>query len=235
VAADLSAVGAVGGVGGTVEPAIRPLAGPDLSWSAKATSVAEIVRALARIWTEAPPTAIGPDGEPHVVARTSVLNLVTVARRPELADRALATFTSLTGRHPSRSIVVVTVDPDGPRSLRADITAQCTLPRHGGTAMCFETVVVVAGGDAGAHIASIIPPLLIHDLPVALWWLGDVPFGRTDFEQLTGRALETDRLVVDGSAWSGDGTAGVGRLGAILDAMPIAVSDFALMRQSRWR
>ena len=216
-------------------PAIAFASRPDLSWSARATGVAGIEQALARIWSEAPDTAVGPDGEPHVVARTSVLNLVTVARRPELADRALDTFTALTGRHPSRSILIVTVDPDGPRQLWADVTARCLLPTAGRAAICTETIIVTAGGDAGSHLASIIPPLLVHDLPVALWWPGDVPFGRHDFEQLVGRALETDRLVVDGSGWSGDGMAGIRRLGAILDTGPIAVSDFALMRQSRWR
>ena len=216
-------------------PAIAFASRPDLSWSARATGVAGIEQALARIWSEAPDTAIGPDGEPHVVARTSVLNLVTVARRPELADRALDTFTALTGRHPSRSILIVTVDPDGPRQLWANVTARCLLPTAGRAAICTETIIVTAGGDAGSHLASIIPPLLVHDLPVALWWPGDVPFGRHDFQQLVGRALETDRLVVDGSGWSGDGMAGIRRLGAILDTGPIAVSDFALMRQSRWR
>jgi len=219
----------------TAAPAIAFESRPDLSWSARATGVAGIEQALARIWSEAPDTAVGPDGEPHVVARTSVLNLVTVARRPELADRALDTFMALTGRHPSRSILIVTVDPDGPRQLWADVTARCLLPTAGRAAICTETIIVTAGGDAGSHLASIIPPLLVHDLPVALWWPGDVPFGRHDFQQLVGRALETDRLVVDGSGWSGDGTAGIQRLGAILDTRSIAVSDFALMRQSRWR
>ena len=217
------------------DPAIAFTTQPDLAWSARATSVAGIEQALARIWSEAPGTAVGADGEPHVVARASVLNLVTVARQPELAARALDTFTALTGRHPSRSILVVTIDPDGPRRLWADVTARCLMPTEGRTSVCTETIIVTAGGEAGSHLASIIPPLLVHDLPVTLWWTGDVPFDRHDFRQLVGRALETDRLVVDGSGWSGDGLAGVRRLGAIIGTTSLAVSDFALMRQSRWR
>ena len=45
----------------------------------------------------------------------------------------------------------------------------------------------------------------------------------------------SDRLVVDGSGWSGDGLA---RLRTMADRAArggLAVSDFALVRQSRWR
>ena len=44
-----------------------------------------------------------------------------------------------------------------------------------------------------------------------------------------------DRLVVDGSGWSGDGLDRLGELAAIVAAGRIAVFDFALARQSRWR
>ena len=50
----------------------------------------------------------------------------------------------------------------------------------------------------------------------------------------------SDRLVVDGSAWSGDGLDRLGALSEIvaqrnLGGRDVAVSDFAMLRQSRWR
>jgi hypothetical protein len=49
-----------------------------------------------------------------------------------------------------------------------------------------------------------------------------------------------DRLVVDGSAWSGDGLDRLGTLSKIVASRNlgdgrVAVSDFAMLRQSRWR
>ena len=76
------------------------------------------------------------------------------------------------------------------------------LPRQGAPETCAELVFATAGGETGGHLGAIVAPLLIHDLPVALWWPGDPPFGTRLADDLIGMA---DRLVVDGSRWSGDG------------------------------
>jgi glucose-6-phosphate dehydrogenase assembly protein OpcA len=59
-----------------------------------------------------------------------------------------------------------------------------------------------------------------------------VPFASDACERLLGLA---DRLVVDGSSWSGDGLARLRGMVALLDRRDLQVSDFALLRQSRWR
>src|SRR4051812_24496088 len=76
-------------------------------WSSRAHSLDEIQRELGRIWAR-PPGSVpgGEDGERHVAARTSVLNLVVLARRPEIGTRAASTITQLTGRHPSRTLII---------------------------------------------------------------------------------------------------------------------------------
>jgi glucose-6-phosphate dehydrogenase assembly protein OpcA len=194
-----------------------------------------VEEALAAIWRAAPTTAIGADGEEHVVARASVLNLVAVSHARELAERAEADFAALAGRHPSRTILIEVRDPDGPRRIDADVLARCFLPQDAGSVVCTETIRVVVGGEAGHHLASIVPQLVVHDLPVTLWWAGDVPFEAADFHAVARAAVSADRLVVDGGAWRDDGLAGVRRLGQVLAETPVAISDFALMRQSRWR
>ena len=117
------------------------------------------------------------DGEPgrHVAARTSVMNLVVVARRPELAERCAATIQALTGRHPSRTIVIQSADPDGPSWLDARVEAHCILPREDAPETCAETIHVTCGGEAGRHLAAIATPLIVHDLPVTVWWPGEPP------------------------------------------------------------
>lgn len=207
---------------------------PELRWSSRSRTIAGIEAELARIWASTSRTVEQPDGsvERHVAARTSVLNLVVVARRPEIAERAVAAIRGLTARHPSRTLVLATADPDGPGRIDARIEAACVLPRAEAAEMCSESIFLTAGGETGRHFAAIVAPLLIHDLPVTVWWPGDPPLGAMATHELLGMA---DRLVVDGSAWSGDGLDRLGML-ATLDLDPrLVVVDFALTRQARWR
>lgn len=236
MAADLSGARRLDGAAGTgavVPFGIAAVPGePTLRWAGHATSVAGIERELGRIWGH--PQAIAgreETTERTVAARTSVLNLVVVARNPELGEQAASTLAMGTGRHPSRTLILVPTDPDGPAWLRADVKAYCMVPRANAPETCAEHVYVTAGGDTGRHLQAIVAPLLVHDLPVTVWWPGDPSFGTPLAAALVGTA---DRLVVDGSHWSGDGLDRLRALAALArPALPI--SDFALMRQARWR
>ncbi len=206
---------------------------PILRWSARAHSIQEIESELARIWA-AQDLTVESDGEMirHVAARTSVMNLVVVARRPEVAERCAAVIQKLTGRHPSRTIVIQSADPDGPSWLDARIEAHCILPRPDAAETCAETILVTCGGEAGQHLSAIATPLIIHDLPITVWWPGEPPLrSRPAVELLAGAG----RLVVDGSTWSGDGLERLRHLAELVDSSRLAFSDFALARQSRWR
>ena len=206
---------------------------PVLRWSARARSIPDIEKELARIWARHDLTT-EIEGEPgrHIAARTSVMNLVVIARRPEIAERGAATIQALTGRHPSRTIVVQSADPDGPSWIDARVEAHCVLPREDAPETCAETIHLIAGGEAGRHLSALVAPLIIHDLPVAVWWPGEPPFtSRASVDLLS----VADRLVVDGSSWNGDGLARLAEMDSIADTARLAVSDFAMVRQSRWR
>ena len=206
---------------------------PVLRWAARAKTIPDIEKELSRIWAKQDLTT-EVDGEPgrHVAARTNVMNLVVVARRPEIAERGAATIQALTGLHPSRTIVVQPADPDGPSWLDARVEAHCVMPRADAPETCAETIHLTAGGEAGRHLVALVTPLIIHDLPVTVWWPGEPPFASKATMDLFSAC---DRLVVDGSTWSGDGLARLAEMAACAEATSIAVSDFAMMRQSRWR
>lgn len=206
---------------------------PRLRWSARAHSIAEIETELARAWgsQDSGPTEAGDPGR-HMAARTNVMNLVVIARRPELAERCAATMHWLTGRHPSRTIVIQSADPDGPSWLDARIEAHCVEPRADAPETCAETIYVTCGGEAGRHLSAVATPLIIHDLPVIVWWTGEPPLTSAAAIDLLAGA---DRLVVDGSTWSGDGLGRMREMAHLQDSTKLAISDFALMRQSRWR
>ena len=167
----------------------------------------------------------------RVRTRTSVLTLVVVVARPELVERAMATVAMLASRHPSRAVVLSPTDPDGPASFEAHIYASCQLPTNGSSEICTEEILIKAGGELAQHLSSTVAPLLIHDLPVVLWWPDDVPFGRPSFTEL---ADEVDRLFVDSGQFRGHG---LSRLVAMSDAVygGLVVHDVSWMRLMLWR
>ncbi|HET9613803.1 MAG TPA: glucose-6-phosphate dehydrogenase assembly protein OpcA [Candidatus Limnocylindrales bacterium] len=209
---------------------------PVLRWRSRAHSIEEVEQELARIWAQTNLSVdVNHDGvndERHVAARTSVMNLVVIARRPEVGERCAAIIQKLTGRHPSRTTIIQPADPDGPSWLDAQVVAHCVMPRADAPETCAETIHLTCGGESGRHLAAVVAPLLIHDLPVTLWWPDEPPFGSQPANDLFAMA---DRLVVDGSTWRGIGLAQLGRMAATAARYPIAVSDFAMLRQSRWR
>ncbi len=171
-------------------------------------------------------------GGHHVAARTSVLNLVVMAGDEETAEACAATIAATANRHASRSLILSAADPDGPARIEARIEALSTGVGGGRAETGAETIYVTAHGETSRHLASIIVPLLLHDLPVALWWPTDPPFGSHRADRLLPIA---DRLIVDGSAWSGNGLAFLGQLASVAAAHHLVVVDWALLRQARWR
>jgi hypothetical protein len=92
-------------------------------------------------------------------------------------------------------------------------------------------IYLSAGGEAGRHIQALIAPLLIHDLPVTLWIPGEPSFLSPWARDVSDMA---DRIVVDGSRWNGSGLTRLSEMGVVAEGR-LAISDFALIRQSRWR
>lgn len=233
---EIIAVGSRPAGGGRIVLAEPPRPGePTMRWMSRAQSIDDIEKELGRIWAQ--PNLVVPDdsegGGRHIAARTSVMNLVVIARQAETGERTAGTISRLTGRHPSRTLIVLSADPDGPPWLDARIQAHCVLPRADAPETCSEQIFLTAGGETGRHLSALVAPLLIHDLPVTVWWPGEPLLDGDAAQDL----LEsTDRLLVDGASWSGDGLARLRQLAGLYDRFErLAIRDFALARQSRWR
>jgi glucose-6-phosphate dehydrogenase assembly protein OpcA len=166
-------------------------------WEQRGTSVPAIEAQLARLWyaeaeaEESDEAMVTPKGLPH--ARASVLNLIVTVPDADAADRVVSTLTGLGIRHPSRAIVLVADPRDTGDALDARISTHCQTTA-GSDRVCYEEVVLTVRGDAAGHLAGVVAPLLIHDLPTHVWWPGDPPFGDPVFNQLVELA---DRVIVD--------------------------------------
>lgn len=140
-----------------------------------------------------------PDGESgeaaeHAAAeaRASVLNLVAVARTAEAERQIAQTLDRLSVQCPSRTLVLLAQPERAAPKLEATITARMSL--LGASRVTTEQVQLHAHGTTAAHLASIVGPLLIPDLPVVLWWPGRPEFGTRLLDEL---ADLCDRMIVD--------------------------------------
>jgi glucose-6-phosphate dehydrogenase assembly protein OpcA len=235
---------------------VPPIAGigPDgeTRWHVRATTLSETVSQLSRIWGTlareslseemaramaddpriAPAAAEAATGsELRVRTRTSVLTLVVIAPTAETQERALAAVAALASQHPSRAVIVAAGDPDGPSSFDAHIYAACQIPERMTSEVCTEEILLRLGGELAQHLASTVAPLLIHDLPVVLWWPDDVPFESNVLRELVAGA---ERLFVDSGAFRGDGVERLTGMARCLRS-GVVVHDIAWMRLLLWR
>ena len=210
-----------------------------LRWSSSASTVAEADALLDKLWASSEARRFLVSDSPKdsttaepIAVRTGVMNLAVVANGEERAAHAASVLATLP-RNPSRTLFIVPRDPDGPATFAARLEVFCAVtPRGDGTSACTELLWIDAGGPAAHHLASIVPPLSLHDLPTLLWWDAPINAAESDVRQLL-RAV--DRVIVDGATQPGDGLATIRDLAAAAESAGVALTDFALLRQGRWR
>jgi glucose-6-phosphate dehydrogenase assembly protein OpcA len=191
------------------------------SWSGADVSVSDVERALAELrWADE------RDSVPDL--RTSVMTHIAWVPE-EWVEAALNTLEGLAERHPSRTIVLLPDADAAQDGLDADVSIECFTMPGLERLVSTEVLRLHLRGDRAGAAASIVEPLLLHDLPAFLRWRGLPPFGSEPFEQLVG---VVDRLIVDSTEWP-DLPAPYERLVNVFDRA--ATSDIAWARTERWR
>ncbi|HET6811453.1 MAG TPA: glucose-6-phosphate dehydrogenase assembly protein OpcA [Acidimicrobiales bacterium] len=140
------------------------------SWSSEDSSLPEVLGRLERLRREADRTA----------SRAAVVNLVVVAAVDAAADRVVASVAGLGAHHPGRIVVLVPESPAGPdgstgtAGAAPELAARIELRESDATGrrLWWEVVLLRARGPVCGHLESLMQPLLLHDLPVALWLAG---------------------------------------------------------------
>ena len=95
-----------------------------------------------------------------------------------------------------------------------------------------ELLRIDVGGRAARHLSSIVAPLSLHDLPTLLWWDAPIDAASDDLRQML---RGVDRIMIDGSTQLGSGLETVQALVQATTRAGVALSDFSLIRQGRWR
>jgi len=131
------------------------------SWTAQDTRFDAVVNELARMRANA------ENGS----TRAAVVNLVVLAAADAGANRAIESIVGLGQHHPGRILVIV------PRTGGGDEDRMAARLELYGTrvedrSLWWDVVRLEIGGPVAAHAESLVEPLLLHDLPVALWLAG---------------------------------------------------------------
>lgn len=185
--------------------------------------VAAIERQLAELWR-------AEKGEKEaVVTRAALWNVVAHAWTPQQRARAAEVLARASEEVPQRALIIQ-ADPGGADTIEAWISANCHLVGQS-KQVCSEEVSIVAGGARIHHLAPVVSALLLPDMPVAVWWVGDLPEDRHDYAMLL--LDPADRLIVDSAQFTGPSDFDlVCRIAGESSTMP---ADLNWVRIEEWR
>ncbi len=171
----------------TAAPSAGPVLDPFFS-DGLPVEIPKIDKSLKKLWQLADQTA----------TRASRLNLVTIS----MAEHSLQANTALMGRvtaqHACRCLLIAARPQGGEARLRAWVNAHCHVVKAGAKQLCSEQIAFLFEGEAATpgNVASAIFSHLDTDLPLYLWWQGDLP------ADLNPRLLRaTDRVIYDSAGW----------------------------------
>jgi glucose-6-phosphate dehydrogenase assembly protein OpcA len=149
--------------------------------------VGAIDRELGQLWEQSDAGKV----------RASLVNLVIYSEAPDAIAANTPLLAEIAGDHAFRALLVQ-ADPAAKESgVRAWITAHCHLREAGKKEICSEQITFQLDGPAAARLPSIVFSHLDSDLPLYLWWQGDL---HPEPEPQLWRWV--DRLIVDSTAWS---------------------------------
>lgn len=110
--------------------------------------------------------------EQRAATRASVVTLVVVAPDDERARRACGAMHRIGSRHPGRTVVLV---PEPEAAAGVDASAALVGGTAGGETVCSEELTLHVRGPAARHLDSVVEIFTLPDLPVAVWYVDQLP------------------------------------------------------------
>lgn len=163
------------------------------------------------------------------VTRAALWNVIAHTWTGAEHARAAEVLARASESVPQRTLIIQ-ADPDGPDAIESWISANCHLVGKG-KQVCSEEVSIVASGERVHHIAPLVSALLLPDMPVAVWWLGDLPADHHEYAEML--LDPADRLIVDSSHFAG--IADLDLVCRIAEETTTAPADLNWVRLEEWR
>jgi glucose-6-phosphate dehydrogenase assembly protein OpcA len=185
--------------------------------------VSTIEKSLAELWRS------NKDAGDEVLTRAALWNVVGHTSSREMHTQASEVLGKASAAVPQRTIIV-RAEPAAPPEISSWISANCH-PVGGGKQVCSEEIDIVAGGDRIHRVPPLVSALLIPDMPVAVWWLGDLP---NEHENYVLALLESaDRLIVDSVHF--DSPADLLLINRVAQKTTTMPADLNWVRLEEWR
>jgi len=152
-----------------------------------AVEVSDIERQLGLLWEQSDAGKV----------RASLVNLVIYSETPDAIAANTPLLSAIAADHAFRALLVQG-NPDAPKSgVHAWITAHCHLRDAGKKEICSEQITFQLDGPAAGRLPSIVFSHLDTDLPLYLWWQGDL---HPDPDPQLWSWV--DRLIIDSNTWT---------------------------------
>jgi glucose-6-phosphate dehydrogenase assembly protein OpcA len=193
------------------------------TWQGKDVEATALEKQLGQLWKQ----LAGAGGSP---VRTHVFNLVVYTTSREQALAVIVDLEALERYHPSRTIVLIADRAAADSTIDAELGVQCDSGFGSGRVACFERLLLTVRGRAADHLASIVAPLLLPELPTYLWWPGQPLFRHRNFNRLLSAA---DQLVIDSAQFESPGEAFADL--STMCSSRFGVNDFNWARLTPWR
>ena len=193
-----------------------------------APSAQAIERELAALWKEEKAEK-GVGG----VQRVYTTNLVAFASDHETGFRVEKTLDELVLRYPGRYILIRPAADRAEAPLRYYIAGHCLFWSEKERKVCCDIIKLVAQPEIIENLYGFTFSLLVPDLPVELWWPGDLPLGNVFFDKM---AQECSRVWVDSSRFSHPELS-LAKLAAVWKTRfsSTLLGDMNWVRTQRWR
>jgi len=149
--------------------------------------IGRIDKELGRLWESSADTK----------SRASLINFVVHSDTPSSLAADTALISEIAGSHACRAILILANPSARDSAARAWINAHCHPTGKNGREICSEQTTFLLDGESASALPNIVFSHLDTDLPLCLWWKGDLP------EPLDEKLWAwVDRLIYDSSGWS---------------------------------
>jgi glucose-6-phosphate dehydrogenase assembly protein OpcA len=137
----------------------------------------KILKDLRNLWSD-----LGRENEVSGgVLRACGMTLVVATENAANMDELRHLLGVLMHNHPARAIVLKL---DGKSELNASVFSQCWMPFGKHQQICAEGIEITAGFSELTHVAQLLLPLIVSDLPAVLWCRGPRIFSDHAFNPL---------------------------------------------------
>lgn len=165
--------------------------------------------------------------------RNYTLNLVVYAPNLTACGEADGALKELTPIHPGRYIMLCQAPAEESARLHHHVASHCIFDPGRNKRICCDLITLEAKDGLLEDLYGLTLSLLISDLPVEFWWLGDLPLNNPFFHKI---ADDSDRVWVDSVKFERPAEA-MAILAATWDqAFPNTIlADLNWVRIQRWR